>query len=76
MDDKLWTVTELAEFMRMTPASVATIRSRAPDRLPPPIAATGRPRWYPPAVMAWCQEQSRPLKGKGGRPRKYDKGAT
>lgn len=41
--DRLWTVTELADFLRFSPRTVATFLSKSPDRLPPRVAAFARP---------------------------------
>ena len=71
MPDALWTVTELAEYLRYSPRTVATHLSRSPEKLPPRVVAFDRPRWEPSLVMEWVLEQSKP-KNRGGRPRKIN----
>ncbi len=69
MADTLWTIQELADYLRYTKSTVATMLSRDPDKLPPKVHGLGHPRWNPDAVRLWTLDQSRP-KPRRGRPRK------
>ena len=70
-DDRLWTVTELAAFLRISPQTVRSLISRDPDRLPPRVHALGLPRWMPSTVRTWAEQQSMKPRSKMGRPRKF-----
>ena len=65
----LWTVAELASFMRYAIPTVRSLLSRSPDKLPPRVSACGAPRWHPATVEAWAAQQSRPATPRKGRPR-------
>lgn len=48
----------LARLMKISPASIATLRSRDPIKVPPPFMR--RPlRWRREAVLHWMQERER-----------------
>lgn len=69
-DDTLWTPVELAAYLGLSPATITTMCSRAPARLPPRVAAIPKPRWVPDVVRDWAAKQSGVgEKRKGGRPR-------
>jgi len=65
---RLWTPDDLAAFLGMSPRTIVTMCSRAPDRLPPRVQAVTAPRWVPSVCQAWAEKQSG-IKRKGGRPR-------
>ena len=66
--DTLWTIRELAAYMRYAETTLAKMVSTEPEKLPPRIALLGRPRWDPVTVRQWAAQQSG-LKRKPGRPR-------
>ncbi len=69
----LWTVKELADYLGYAEATVISLCSRAPDRLPPRISGLHLPRWSPDVVREWTIQRSRrlaPEHRRGGRPRK------
>lgn len=79
----LWRAQELALRLGTTRRTINTLRWQihrglvGKDRLPPPLAIGGRPRWDPDQVEAWLrangttsqQSQSVMLKSKTGRKR-------
>lgn len=65
----LWTPIELAQYMGLRPATIVSLSSRDPERLPPRVASMSALRWVPNVVEAWFVRQSMPTKRKGGRPR-------
>jgi len=76
-DEALWDITRLAGFLGYSAASIKTMASRNPDRLPP-RAPTKMVRWSPAVVRAWVArgqqqpsptEQPDPQRHRGGRPR-------
>jgi hypothetical protein len=64
----LWTITELSAFLGYKIATVRTLLSRQPERLPPRVAALSMPRWDEGIVRDWAVQQSRPPV-RVGRPR-------
>lgn len=68
-DDSLWTIRELAMFLRYTESSVRTMASKSPERLPPRVAGLGRPRWSPATVRAWVAAPAPAARARAGRPR-------
>lgn len=69
--ENLWSFKELAAFLGYSPASVQSMVSQHPERLPPRVAGLGRPRWVPSIVRAWVIEQSTHARQTTrGRPRK------
>jgi hypothetical protein len=64
--ERLWTADDLAAYMRLSRATIFTLRSRNPARLPPPVNDEGRPRWHPQTARDWFAKKGRP---KVGRPR-------
>ena len=61
---KLWGPHELAERLGTTRRTINTMRWQmkrgviGADRLPPPLACGGHPRWDPEAVEAWIRANS------------------
>jgi hypothetical protein len=64
--ERLWTIDDLAAYMSLSRATICTLRSRNPSRLPPPVNDEGRPRWHPQTAQEWFAKKTRP---KAGRPR-------
>ncbi len=55
----LWTVAELATYLRCSPRTVAETLKLHPERLPPRVMAwQRRPLWDEQAVRAWAAQQS------------------
>lgn len=74
-DDRLWTARELANFLGYSESTITRMVSQEPDKLPPRVAALGRPRWLPSAALQWVRENTgpRPVGGRRmGRPRRPD----
>ena len=69
VEDRLWTADDIAAYMGLSRATVFTLRSRDPQRLPPPVNDTGRPRWHPQTVRDWFAKKG--AKAKVGRPRAF-----
>ena len=69
MADALWNYADLARYLGCREATVRTLSSREPDRLPPRVPGFGLPRWHPATVEAWAQRPPAP-RTKMGRPRK------
>jgi hypothetical protein len=67
--ETLWTPKELGSYLGLSPKTIITLASRAPDRLPPRVAVMSSPRWEPGIVRAWVVKHSGGVKRKGGRPR-------
>jgi hypothetical protein len=55
-----------AEATRLSRATILTLRTRDPMRLPPPVNDEGRPRWHPQTARGWFAKKG---KAKAGRPR-------
>ncbi len=71
--DALWSARELAAFLNYRESSISSMLSKRPDRLPPRVAALGRPRWSPEVVRAWVKEQTAAgaaVAAPSGRPRR------
>lgn len=69
--ERLWTPDDLGLFMGLSPRTIVTLASRAPDRLPARVKAISPLRWVPDVARAWAIAQSangKP-KNRGGRPR-------
>lgn len=64
-DEPLWTIYELARFMRLSPATVQAKASRAPGTLPPRVGHMRSLRWVP----SVCREWVMPVKSRVGRKR-------
>lgn len=70
MDEEvLWTPRELAKFLGYTESTVCRMVSQYPEKLPPRVAALGRPRWLPEVAREWARVNSEGPIGRGGRPR-------
>ena len=68
MTDPLWTPADLAAFLCLSRATISTLSSRSPDRLPPRVTRLSAPRWVPEVCQAWVLDAP-PVRRKGGRPR-------
>jgi hypothetical protein len=69
LPDTLWTIADLARFLRFSESTVRSMNSRSPERLPPRVRYLAHPRWNPDVVREWSR-QTAVTKAKGGRPRK------
>lgn len=68
--EPLWSATELAVFLGLSPRTIQNLASTKPDRLPPRVRMMSRLRWAPGVCHAWAQSNSTLAKpSKGGRPR-------
>ena len=67
--EPLWGPDELSRFLGRAPGTIRADLSRAPEKLPPRVAAMSQPRWVPEIVKAWAIKQSTPRQHRGGRPR-------
>lgn len=70
-DEPLWDRKALAEFIGYSEATIQTMATKQPERLPPRVAGLGRPRWVPSVVRAWVVAKVRELRRSraGGRAR-------
>lgn len=68
-DSHLWTPRELALFLGYTESTICRMVSSAPSRLPPRVAALGRPRWLPEVAREWARAKSELTPPGPGRPR-------
>jgi hypothetical protein len=68
--EPLWSATELAVLLGLSPRTVTDLASRNPHRLPPRVRTLTRLRWAPSVCHAWVAANSTLAKpSKGGRPR-------
>lgn len=67
--EPLMTPADLAVFLGLKEATVRTLASRDPDKLPPRCRAVSKPRWVPSVVRQWAERHSAPTKTRVGRPR-------
>lgn len=71
-DDTLWTPRELARYLGYSESTITRMVSQEPDKLPPRVAALGRPRWLPSAAHEWVKINTECSMGRTrrlGRPR-------
>jgi hypothetical protein len=61
IENRLWTIRELAAYLNYQESTLAGMVTKNPERLPPRVAALGRPRWEPGVVRDWATQQSRGL---------------
>ena len=66
--ERLWTVADLARYLRYAESTITSMVSRSPERLPP-RAPTHMPRCNPETVRAWSMGPSPRPYPKRGRPR-------
>ncbi|CAK7192410.1 hypothetical protein COMNV_00606 [Commensalibacter sp. Nvir] len=71
-EEQIWTVKELAQFLRKAPSTIQSELSRHPEVFPPRIKGFKRPRWDKDIAMQWFKEQSIGARKFVGRPRKIN----
>lgn len=66
-DEDLWDADRLAKFLGLSPSTIATKATRAPDTIPPRVQHMRNLRWVPSVCREWAVSGNK--RSKIGRPR-------
>lgn len=68
--EPLWTATDLADFLKLSPRTITDLASRKPHRLPPRVKKLPHLRWIPDECRAWITAEDNTAPKRPGRPRR------